>query len=127
MLSLAALGTAAVGAVPAAAAPSSVQVIQHVGDVTWYNTGLGACGWWNNDSELVAAVAPEVYGNLPNPNNAPICGKTLRIQGPRGSVEVRVVDKCMSCKKDDVDLSPAAFSKINDVNIGRFRSTWWQL
>lgn len=32
---------------------------------TGYYTGLGACGWWSNDGEMVAAVPDHVYDNFP--------------------------------------------------------------
>jgi hypothetical protein len=32
------------------------------GDGTYYNVGLGACGWWNSNGELVAALNAPQYG-----------------------------------------------------------------
>ncbi|MFE2038372.1 RlpA-like double-psi beta-barrel domain-containing protein [Streptomyces scopuliridis] len=118
VLALGALGTTAG---PAAAAPNDAQVS---GQATWYNTGLGACGWSNNDSQLVVAVSPALYGNYPNPNNSPVCGKQLRVNGPLGSVTVTVVDRCSGCATNDVDLSPAAFRQIGDLNAGRINVSW---
>ncbi|MFE3599991.1 RlpA-like double-psi beta-barrel domain-containing protein, partial [Streptomyces sp. NPDC059142] len=116
-----ALGVVGASAGPAAAAPSGVQAN---GQATWYNTGLGACGWYNNDSELVVAISTTLYGTYPNPNNSPQCGRQIRVNGPLGSVVVRVVDKCMSCATNDVDLSPTAFSRIGDLNAGRINVSW---
>ncbi|MFE3829550.1 RlpA-like double-psi beta-barrel domain-containing protein [Streptomyces sp. NPDC059092] len=119
--SLLALGAVGATAAPAAAAPSGAQA---TGQATWYNTGLGACGWSNNDSELVVAISTTLYGNYPNPNNSPQCGRQIRVNGPLGSVVVRVVDKCMGCATNDVDLSPTAFSRIGDLNAGRINVSW---
>ncbi|MFE4055486.1 RlpA-like double-psi beta-barrel domain-containing protein [Streptomyces sp. NPDC059096] len=119
--SVLALGVVGASAGPAAAAPSGVQAN---GQATWYNTGLGACGWYNNDSELVVAISTTLYGTYPNPNNSPQCGRQIRVNGPLGSVVVRVVDKCMSCATNDVDLSPTAFSRIGDLNAGRINVSW---
>ncbi|MFJ7998423.1 RlpA-like double-psi beta-barrel domain-containing protein [Streptomyces sp. NPDC096310] len=119
--SLLALGVVGATAAPAAAAPSGAQA---TGQATWYNTGLGACGWYNNDSELVVAISVAQYGNYPNPNNSPQCGRQIRVNGPLGSVVVRVVDKCMGCATNDVDLSPTAFSRIGDLNAGRINVSW---
>jgi hypothetical protein len=33
------------------------------GDATFYHVGLGACGWTNNNDELVAALNAPQYGN----------------------------------------------------------------
>ncbi|MFI6699364.1 RlpA-like double-psi beta-barrel domain-containing protein [Streptomyces sp. NPDC050509] len=118
LLALAAVGATAA---PAAAAPSDARA---TGQATWYNTGLGACGWFNNDSELVVAISTTLYGNHPNPNNSPQCGRQIRVNGPLGSVVVRVVDKCMGCATNDVDLSPTAFSRIGDLNAGRINVSW---
>lgn len=30
-----------------------------------YYTGLGACGWWSNDSDMVVALPDHVYDNFP--------------------------------------------------------------
>ncbi|MEV7089042.1 RlpA-like double-psi beta-barrel domain-containing protein [Streptomyces sp. NPDC093085] len=124
--SVLALGLAATTAAPAAAAPAAAAPAgaQATGQATWYNTGLGACGWYNNDSELVVAISTDLYGSYPNPNNSPQCGRQLRVNGPLGSVTVTVVDKCMSCATNDVDLSPAAFSRIGDLNAGRINVSW---
>ncbi|PQE10847.1 Rare lipo A protein [Rutstroemia sp. NJR-2017a BBW] len=70
----------------------------NAGDLTYYDVGLGACGWTNSDSEMVS------YG-----------GK---------SVVVKVVDKCMGCKTDDLDLSPAAFTALAPESLGRIKGTW---
>lgn len=119
--SVLALGALGATAGPTSAAPSGAQVN---GQATWYNTGLGACGWSSNDSQLVVAVSQAVYGNQPNPNNSPVCGKQLRVNGPLGSVTVTVVDKCWGCATNDIDLSPAAFRAIGDPNVGRVTVSW---
>ncbi|WP_128376893.1 RlpA-like double-psi beta-barrel domain-containing protein [Streptomyces cavernae] len=119
---LGAVATAMLTATPAAAATT------HYGDVTWYNpsVGIGACGQWHGDNELVAAVSPQVYGSYPNPNNSPVCGRTLWVYGPNSldGVAVKVVDRCARCAANDVDLSPAAFSRLADLGVGRFKTYW---
>ncbi|MER8069686.1 RlpA-like double-psi beta-barrel domain-containing protein [Streptomyces sp. NPDC094034] len=119
--SMLALGVLGATAPPATASPNDAQVN---GQATWYNTGLGACGWVNDDSQLVVAVSAALYGNYPNPNNSPVCGKQLRVNGPLGSVTVTVVDRCSGCATNDVDLSPAAFRQVGDPNAGRINISW---
>ncbi|KAI9315201.1 RlpA-like double-psi beta-barrel-protein domain-containing protein-containing protein [Dichotomocladium elegans] len=94
------------------------------GDGTWYDVGLGSCGWNNDNSELVAAVNHVQMANGGNPNNNPNCGKTITINGPKGSVNVKVVDTCPGCSYGDIDLSPAAFEKIADLSAGRVQIDW---
>ncbi|MEW1718131.1 RlpA-like double-psi beta-barrel domain-containing protein [Streptomyces sp. NPDC093109] len=122
--SVLAVGATGVTAGPAAAADDvSVQYV-HYGDGTYYNTGLGACGWRNNDSQLVVAVSQRWYGTAPNPNNSAACGKQLKVRGPLGVVYVTIVDKCMGCATDDLDLSPAAFRQIANISQGRVSIRW---
>ncbi|MEW1718569.1 RlpA-like double-psi beta-barrel domain-containing protein [Streptomyces sp. NPDC093109] len=123
-LALGTLGATATTATASAdATPDAVQV-QVAGQATWYNTGLGACGWYNNDSELVVAISPALYGTYPNPNNSPACGRRMAVSGPWGSVTVTVVDRCAGCATNDIDLSPTAFSRIGDLNAGRINVNW---
>ncbi|WP_416982476.1 RlpA-like double-psi beta-barrel domain-containing protein [Streptomyces sp. T028] len=115
--------TTALGASPASAATAT----WHYGSITWYNpsVGVGACGEWHGDNELVAAVSSQLYGSYPNPNNSPVCGKYVIVYGPSGTATwAKIVDKCPTCGPYDVDLSPAAFDVISDLGVGRF-STYW--
>lgn len=95
------------------------------GDATFYALGLTACGKTYKDEDLVAAVSQELFTN-PNPNLDPLCGKEVIVTNPsnKKTVKVTVVDKCMGCKRGDIDLSPAAFNKLNDPSIGRFPCEW---
>lgn len=116
---------------------------------TWYNTGLGACGKTNNDTEFVVAVPFALYdaypGATPNPNLNPICGKKIIatclcilfialaeqltyiciVDGVK-NVTVTVADKCWGCKGYDLDFTPAAFSKLADPLIGRIHGVNWK-
>ncbi|AXG78314.1 RlpA-like double-psi beta-barrel domain-containing protein [Streptomyces paludis] len=119
-----ALGTLGASVTSASAAPDTTARIQVAGQATWFNTGLGACGWYNNNSELVVAISPALYGTYPNPNNSPACGRRMAVSGPWGSVTVTVVDRCAGCATNDIDLSPTAFSRIGDLNAGRINVNW---
>ncbi|CAF1422643.1 unnamed protein product [Adineta ricciae] len=92
------------------------------GDATYFHPGLGACGGYNHGNEFVVAMAaPDFDPHTPNgnPNNNRLCGRHISVNGPRGSVTVRVVDRCPACRPGDLDLSPAAFDRIADRNQGR--------
>ncbi|KAJ8089125.1 hypothetical protein PM082_014373 [Marasmius tenuissimus] len=99
------------------------------GDVTWYDPGLGACGFTSGPGELVAAVSVPVYdgfpGATPNPNLNPICRKRARVTANGKSVDVIIVDKCMKCATGDIDLSPAAFTKLAPQSVGRITGASW--
>lgn len=94
------------------------------GDATYYNTGLGSCGWTSKDSDLIVALNHGQMENGANSNNNPNCGRTITATGPNGSVTVKVVDTCPGCANGDLDLSPAAFAKIADMSAGRVPVTW---
>ncbi|CAG8494706.1 11211_t:CDS:2, partial [Paraglomus occultum] len=96
------------------------------GDGTYYDPGIGtgSCGTLHTADEMVAALNAPQYGNYANPNDSPVCGKCVQVTGPKGTVKVKIVDKCPVCKNGDIDLSPAAFDKIADEAVGRVPVTW---
>ncbi|RIA85292.1 expansin module family protein [Glomus cerebriforme] len=96
------------------------------GDGTFYDpsVGIGSCGWKNDESEFVGALNAPQYGKFSDPADSPICGKCIKITGPKGTVKVKLVDKCPECKRGDIDMSPAAFKKIANLDDGRVPITW---
>jgi len=66
----------------------------------------------------VAALNTAQYGA------AAYCGACALVTGPRGSVQVRIVDECATCAYGDLDLSRWAFAKIANVIDGRVSITW---
>jgi expansin (peptidoglycan-binding protein) len=98
------------------------------GDATWYNTGLGACGVTNDDSQKIAALAiPDFDPFTPdgNPNHNTLCGKTATVcKDPSTCVTVTIEDRCVGCKSGDIDLSPAAFQVLAPLDTGRIKVTW---
>ncbi|KAF3069168.1 Allergen Asp [Trichoderma lentiforme] len=109
-------------ALASSAAPTEAEVraaSAHSGSVTWYNTGLGACGQTNNDNELVCAVSHSLY------DHEHPCGRKIRVSYRDKSAVVTVVDRCAGCAENDLDLSPAAFrAAIGELDIGRTIATW---
>jgi len=99
------------------------------GQGTYYGTGLGACGWTNKDTDYIAAASELLYDTWPgansgNPNDNPICGRYATAHYGGNSVRVKIVDRCVACKKYDLDFSPAAFSQLADQSLGRIDITW---
>lgn len=92
------------------------------GDGTWYDAdGHGACLLDpppDDEPLLVAAMnADDWHGSLP-------CGACANVEGPEGSVQVRIVDLCPECVAGDLDLSPDAFERIAPLVDGRVPITW---
>ncbi|KAI0343386.1 hypothetical protein BDW22DRAFT_1328878 [Trametopsis cervina] len=103
---------------------------KHSGDGTFYATGLTACGVTNNDEQYIAAVSHLLYDTYPgykggNPNNNPICGKSVTAHYQGKSVNVQITDRCEGCSKWDLDFSPAAFAKLAPFEVGRLHGVTW--
>ncbi|KAK9687746.1 hypothetical protein K7432_014666 [Basidiobolus ranarum] len=92
------------------------------GEGTYYAPGLGACEITNGSNDMIAALNAPQYGNAPRGSLS--CFKCATVTGPKGSVKVKIVDKCPSCKHGDLDLSPAAFNKVADEAAGRVSISW---
>lgn len=91
----------------------------HSGDATYYTfaDGTGACGFATS-TDYVAAL------NMPDWMGSGMCGTCAAIDGPMGSVTVRIVDLCPECASGDLDLSPAAFDQIAERSAGRVAMSW---
>lgn len=91
------------------------------GEATWYELGGNPvnCGY-PTDS------LPAYYAALNGPQygNADYCGGCILAEGPKGSVELLIVDQCPGCAMGDIDLSPAAFEQIAALGDGRVDVSW---
>jgi expansin (peptidoglycan-binding protein) len=94
----------------------------HQGNATYYNaTGAGNCLFpATPDDLMVAAINHTEYGV------ADYCGAYVRVTGRKGSVIVRIVDKCpdAGCIVGHLDLSREAFAVIDDIPLGFVPITW---
>ncbi|HEY4059763.1 MAG TPA: expansin EXLX1 family cellulose-binding protein [Kofleriaceae bacterium] len=95
-----------------------------MGDGTYYAAdGTGNCSFDASPNDLlVGAMNNPDYGA-----DAAWCGGCVAITGPKGSVNVRIVDRCPECAKGDIDLSPQAFDMIADHSAGRVGITWHEI
>ncbi|KAG9301183.1 hypothetical protein G9A89_012566 [Geosiphon pyriformis] len=87
------------------------------GQGTYYNPGLGACGFTDNDNSAIVALGSPLFDQYTpngNPNNNSLCGKRIRIEFEGKSVEGTVHDRCPECAAGDVDMSPSMFKQIAD-------------
>jgi hypothetical protein len=100
------------------------------GDGTFYATGLGACGITNTDSDMIAAASELLFDTFPgydgvNPNNNPICGKTVSVTYEGKQISVTLTDRCTGCAYGALDFSPTAFDKLSDPSVGRIHDIEW--
>ncbi|KAI6047570.1 RlpA-like double-psi beta-barrel-protein domain-containing protein-containing protein [Pisolithus marmoratus] len=99
------------------------------GQGTFYETGLGACGITNTDTQLIAAVSWELFDSYPgydgvNPNTNPVCGKQVTASYQGKSTTVTITDRCTGCSITDLDFSPSAFTDLANESLGRIGITW---
>ncbi|EGO55772.1 hypothetical protein NEUTE1DRAFT_47965, partial [Neurospora tetrasperma FGSC 2508] len=95
--------------------------------ITWYNTGLGACGTVSNDGQLVVALNHDQFDpSTPNgnPNRNSLCGRRIKVNANGRSVTVTLVDRCAGCPYGGLDLSPAAFSVLASTSVGVVQGSW---
>src|SRR5690348_7403307 len=93
---------------------------KQAGVITFYDaTGAGNCSFDPSPDDLdVAAMNAEQYAG------SAVCGACARVDGPLGSVTVRIVDQCPECLRGHLDLSKQAFAKVADPALGRVDVSW---
>ncbi len=93
---------------------------EHNGIATYYAaTGEGACMFDASPGDMnVTAINAEEW------SGSAWCGTCIDVDGPSGSVRVRVVDLCPECEAGHLDLSREAFAQIAAVELGRVDITW---
>jgi expansin len=75
--------------------------------------GLPNCSYPSPPSDqLFVALSPSEY------NAAGGCGGYLEVNGPDGSVRVKVIDQCPECATGHIDLSEPAFAKLAPLSAG---------
>ena len=106
----------------------SAQSLQAIGDpwalrsgrATFYDptVGMGNCSLPMPSDMLLAAMNTTDYGM------ADYCGAYVTVNGPRGSVTVKIIDRCPGCAVGGIDLSPQAFAQIAALDAGNVPITW---
>ncbi|KDQ59809.1 hypothetical protein JAAARDRAFT_33392 [Jaapia argillacea MUCL 33604] len=106
-------------------------VASFTGQGTFYEPGLGACGFTNSASDFVVAISHILYDSYQtasaDPNKNPLCGVGITATYNGKSVGVTVVDRCVSCAEGDLDFSPTAFSQLASQDLGRISGVTWSL
>jgi len=101
-------------------ATSCADADEHGGEATYYDAdGSGNCSFEASPGDLMVAAINEADWN-----GSAACGACVEVDGPDGSVVVRIVDRCPGCPDDHLDLSREAFATIADPKAGRVPITW---
>jgi len=97
------------------------------GDLTYYDPGLGACGYTNHGSDAICAVSHFVFDAVSvgsNPNANPLCGKKIRARRNGKSIDLTVVDRCVGCQATDIDTTRSVFADLANIDDGRVPVSW---
>lgn len=106
---------------PLVKAPPAKQNPTFTGEGTYYNEadGGGNCGFDPTPGDLMVGAMNEAQYGM-----ADLCGAYVELTGPRGTITIRIVDRCPECQVGDIDLSPAAFDRIAERIQGRVPISW---
>ncbi|WRT66739.1 uncharacterized protein IL334_003702 [Kwoniella shivajii] len=98
--------------------------VNHNGQATYFEVGLGACGWWNQNSDYIVALNSEIFER----NGGSNCGQGITLTNTDNgkTIKVSVADECPTCDGGSLDLSPSAFAALTDGNMdqGVFPISW---
>ncbi|RAL16494.1 RlpA-like double-psi beta-barrel domain-containing protein [Aspergillus homomorphus CBS 101889] len=90
------------------------------GDITYYEVGLGSCGWTNTDSEHVLALSHTIM-------QKEYCGKEVTINYGGKTAKGKIVDTCMGCEPGSIDLSSSLFLELAELGSGRVGGVDWYI
>ena len=109
-------GGALVGVASACAATP-----QRTGEGTYYTfaTGEGACMFPATPNDLDIGATNQTEYAL-----SAACGMCAHVVGAKGELTIRIVDLCPECPSGNIDFSPSAFAKLDDIDKGRIPITW---
>ncbi|MCO5565433.1 hypothetical protein L7F22_019106 [Adiantum nelumboides] len=95
---------------------SPVQKRSTSGRATFYDVGMGNCGWSSSSNEYVVALNTAQYGSTSQVSGA--CGQTITINYNGKSAQAKIVDSCPTCPYGALDLSTGLFSYLTNGNMG---------
>jgi len=109
---------------PAPAAPAAAN--SHTGELTFFQVGLGACGFDDAGKDLtenIVALSHLIMGEQSNGN--PYCGRRITVSYGGKTAQAVVRDKCMGCAVNNIDGTEKLFTEFNPLTTGRFQVQWW--
>jgi len=90
------------------------------GDGTFYGyAGGGNCSYPDPELPAMTGAMNQIQYDSSN-----VCGACVEVTGPKGTVNIRIEDRCPECLYGDIDLAEDAFPYIADVIDGRVAISW---
>jgi expansin (peptidoglycan-binding protein) len=116
-------GAASVALVAQASGAACAAVVGSTsGQATYYAAdGGGNCSFDTVAEPLVVALSNPEY------QAGAACGGYLDVKGPKGSVRVKITDRCPECAAGHIDLSKQAFAKIGAISDGIIKVSYSQV
>ncbi|EIW74622.1 plant expansin [Coniophora puteana RWD-64-598 SS2] len=87
--------------------------------LTYYEPGLGACGWESTADQWVVALSVDMYGS------GGYCGQSVTINYNGNQQTATVVDECEACPYGGLDLSQGLFGSLAALEVGVIYGNWW--
>lgn len=109
------------GAINTSELDSPLPTKPKTGMATFYDYSGGravACSFDVTSDTNITAMNDGEYAK------AASCGSCLNVVGPKGTIKVRIVDRCPGCAGNHIDLSAQAFAKIAEPKAGRVPITY---
>ncbi|KAJ3047606.1 hypothetical protein HK097_011394 [Rhizophlyctis rosea] len=94
--------------------------------------GTGDITYYGDDSSGNACLLPTVSDKLfaaysgSSWSNGLQCGACATVTTSKGSVTVRLINKCPECKPGSLDLSTTAFNKVAALSAGTVSNVSWK-
>ncbi|KAN0065759.1 hypothetical protein ACQY0O_000889 [Thecaphora frezii] len=91
---------------------------RYAGQGTYFYPGLGNCGDWNGNNDLMVAIPSSMY------KGGRHCGKWMKICHKSKCVSAQVKDSCPTCGWGSLDMSPRVFKALAPLSKGSIGITW---
>ncbi|KZP10910.1 hypothetical protein FIBSPDRAFT_872050 [Athelia psychrophila] len=122
-----------------AATTTLVEAQSEVGDAhhsinglgTFFETGLGACGVYNVDTDYIVAISEALFDSYTetspgNPNTNVLCNRPISISYGGVNVQATITDRCAGCAGwGDLAMTPSLFTRFAAESVGRIYSVDW--
>ncbi|CAO1630160.1 unnamed protein product [Parajaminaea phylloscopi] len=98
------------------------------GEGTYFYPGLNYCfGTHSGNDDMIVAASETLFNQWGGGTQSKLCNKQIKITSGGKSVYAKITDQCPAgeCQPGSLDMSPAVFKKLADLNVGRLTDLKW--